>query len=128
MNHGEGTHRTGNHGVGKQVARDPVCGMSVSPESAAGHQEHNGRIYHFCSTHCLEKFRHEAQSKGFELDDASFELAKELDKKTEAEGAVDLGGGRWFVPFTDGTAAIKDNGKWVEKGSIAAIKKKAGVA
>jgi len=29
----------------------------------------------------LEKFRHEAQSKGFELDDASFELAKELDKK-----------------------------------------------
>jgi P-type Cu+ transporter len=38
---------------------DPVCGMKVDPKSAAGSQEHNGRTYYFCSSHCLMKFREE---------------------------------------------------------------------
>ena len=36
---------------------DPVCGMSVEPEAAAGRLEHAGRTYLFCSPHCLEAFR-----------------------------------------------------------------------
>jgi Cu+-exporting ATPase len=36
---------------------DPVCGMTVDPESAAGSFEHKGETYYFCSTHCLRKFR-----------------------------------------------------------------------
>jgi P-type Cu+ transporter len=36
---------------------DPVCGMSVVPESAAGSFEHAGKNYYFCNTHCLQKFR-----------------------------------------------------------------------
>src|SRR5262245_7755421 len=36
---------------------DPVCGMSVDPATAAGHVEHAGKTYHFCSTHCVQKFR-----------------------------------------------------------------------
>lgn len=36
---------------------DPVCGMTVSPQSAAGSFEHNGETHLFCSLHCLEKFQ-----------------------------------------------------------------------
>lgn len=36
---------------------DPVCGMRVSPESAAGTHEYKGETYYFCSPGCLDKFR-----------------------------------------------------------------------
>ncbi|WP_455371499.1 heavy metal translocating P-type ATPase [Petrachloros mirabilis] len=36
---------------------DPVCGMTVQPESAAGTYIHQGKTYYFCSTSCLSKFR-----------------------------------------------------------------------
>jgi len=39
------------------VLTDPICGMTVDPQEAAGKFEHGGRTYYFCSTHCLEKFR-----------------------------------------------------------------------
>ena len=39
------------------IGVDPVCGMSVAPESAAGSLEHTGQTYHFCSQRCLEKFK-----------------------------------------------------------------------
>ncbi|MCI0458322.1 MAG: YHS domain-containing protein, partial [Gemmataceae bacterium] len=39
------------------VAVDAVCGMIVNPVTAAGSHVHEGRTYHFCSTHCLEQFR-----------------------------------------------------------------------
>jgi len=38
-------------------AIDPVCGMTVSPGSAAGSYEHNHQTYYFCSEHCLRSFR-----------------------------------------------------------------------
>ncbi len=43
-------------------AIDPVCGMTVDRESAAGSYEFNGQNYYFCSPHCLEKFRANPQS------------------------------------------------------------------
>jgi Cu+-exporting ATPase len=36
---------------------DPVCGMTVLPEEAAGTHEHAGETYYFCGTNCLRKFR-----------------------------------------------------------------------
>ena len=36
---------------------DPVCGMRVAPERAAGRFEHEGKSYFFCSPGCLAKFR-----------------------------------------------------------------------
>src|SRR5678816_4472864 len=36
---------------------DPVCGMTVDPEHAAGSFEYEGKTYHFCSTHCVHRFR-----------------------------------------------------------------------
>ena len=35
---------------------DPICGMTVAPETA-GKLEHNGETIYFCSKGCLEKFR-----------------------------------------------------------------------
>ena len=35
---------------------DPVCGMQVTPESAAGSAAYRGTTYYFCSTHCRRKF------------------------------------------------------------------------
>lgn len=40
-----------------ETAIDPVCGMTVDPASAAGSFAHAGTTYHFCSRHCLEKFK-----------------------------------------------------------------------
>ena len=37
--------------------KDPVCGMQVAPDSAAGTYEHQGETHYFCSPRCLEKFR-----------------------------------------------------------------------
>ena len=36
---------------------DPVCGMTIAPARAAGHIEHLGRTYFFCSKRCLERFQ-----------------------------------------------------------------------
>lgn len=38
---------------------DPVCGMTVTPETAAGAWEFDGETYFFCSTNCLERFKHD---------------------------------------------------------------------
>jgi Cu+-exporting ATPase len=39
------------------VVVDPVCGMTVERETAAGAWEHRGETYYFCSVACLERFR-----------------------------------------------------------------------
>jgi P-type Cu+ transporter len=41
--------------------KDPVCGMMVHPEKAAGKVEHDGKTYYFCSTRCAERFRNEPE-------------------------------------------------------------------
>jgi Cu+-exporting ATPase len=43
------------------AAIDPVCGMTVSPPSAAGSFEYKGEVYYFCSNHCLRQFREDAE-------------------------------------------------------------------
>ena len=35
---------------------DPICGMTVKPETAAGSFQHEGTTYYFCSKGCREKF------------------------------------------------------------------------
>ncbi|MEO7672445.1 MAG: YHS domain-containing protein, partial [Pyrinomonadaceae bacterium] len=45
---------------GKSV--DPVCGMTVDPNTAAGSHEINGKTYYFCSTGCLNKFKQDPEA------------------------------------------------------------------
>ena len=35
---------------------DPVCGMTVDPETTPHHAEHHGEAFHFCSAGCRTKF------------------------------------------------------------------------
>ena len=35
---------------------DPVCGMQVDPQKAAGTSEYQGKTYYFCSPACKERF------------------------------------------------------------------------
>lgn len=36
---------------------DPVCGMTITPEKAAGSYEYKGETFYFCSKSCLAKFQ-----------------------------------------------------------------------
>ena len=36
---------------------DPICGMTVAPETARGELEFEGKKYYFCSKSCLETFK-----------------------------------------------------------------------
>src|SRR5688572_26025815 len=36
---------------------DPVCGMTVTPATAAGHVEYAGQTYYFCSLGCVKRFQ-----------------------------------------------------------------------
>lgn len=38
------------------LAKDPVCGMSVDPATAAATREYNGTTYYFCNPGCAVKF------------------------------------------------------------------------
>ena len=35
---------------------DPVCGMQIEEEDAAGKTEHKDRTYYFCAEACQRKF------------------------------------------------------------------------
>ena len=41
--------------VASQLLKDPVCGMTVT-EQSAHQQEHSGKRYYFCSAGCKTKF------------------------------------------------------------------------
>jgi Cu+-exporting ATPase len=43
------------HDHGTESLTDPVCGMSVSPDTELRY-EHQGEVYRFCSEHCLNRF------------------------------------------------------------------------
>jgi P-type Cu+ transporter len=42
---------------GVATVKDPVCGMNVSPATAAGSVERHGTSYYFCSPKCIAKFK-----------------------------------------------------------------------
>ena len=44
------------------TAIDPICGMTVKPESAAGSYAYDGTTYYFCSPHCMDKFKTDPQA------------------------------------------------------------------
>jgi len=45
------------HGAAAPTTTDPVCGMKVDPQKAAGSHAHGGKTYYFCSAHCVAKFK-----------------------------------------------------------------------
>jgi YHS domain-containing protein len=43
------------------MAKDPVCGMTVDEQSAAGTSEYQGQTYYFCSKGCKAAFDKEPE-------------------------------------------------------------------
>jgi len=43
------------------MTKDPVCGMTVDPKTAAGKSEYQGQTYYFCSPGCKKAFDKEPQ-------------------------------------------------------------------
>lgn len=62
MVHGNHGGHEGHGGMGTQEgsAKDPVCGMPVEPGQGYT-KNHEGRVLHFCSRKCLDKFEAEPQ-------------------------------------------------------------------
>jgi len=69
--------------------------MTVQPEKAAGSVEYEGRIYYFCSTHCLNKFR--ADSESFLRRAAHATDVQPITKQIPARPAGDTG--RYTCPM-----------------------------
>ncbi len=42
--------------VDDKLTKDPVCGVELDPEHAAGQASYRDRTYHFCSAACREQF------------------------------------------------------------------------
>lgn len=42
-------------------ATDPVCGMQVDPQQAAGSSDYQGQTYYFCSVGCKRQFDSDPQ-------------------------------------------------------------------
>ena len=43
------------------MAKDPVCGMDVDPQTAAGKSEYKVQTYYFCSLGCKASFDKEPE-------------------------------------------------------------------
>ncbi|MDZ4677912.1 MAG: heavy metal translocating P-type ATPase [Oligoflexia bacterium] len=41
----------------QKTEKDLVCDMDVDPNDCAGSTEHKGKLFYFCSSHCLAKFK-----------------------------------------------------------------------
>ena len=44
------------------MEKDPVCGMIVKTDEAAGRSAYQGKSYFFCSVACKERFDRSAQT------------------------------------------------------------------
>ena len=44
------------------MEKDPVCGMIVKTDEAAGRSEYQGKSYFFCSVACKDRFDRNAQT------------------------------------------------------------------
>jgi YHS domain-containing protein len=43
------------------MAKDPVCGMEVDENKAAGTSVYNGKTYYFCAPGCKSRFEKEPE-------------------------------------------------------------------
>ncbi len=50
--------------IEKTLVTDPICGMRIDPQAAAGQSERAGQVYYFCSPMCKERFESGAVAAG----------------------------------------------------------------
>ncbi len=58
MKHAHEHHAGHHHGnISSDMQTDPVCGMSVNPETAKHKTSYKKENYYFCAENCLKKFK-----------------------------------------------------------------------
>ncbi len=90
--------------------KDPVCGMTIDAENAAGTSEYKGETYYFCSPTCKEKFDvNSAQFAAGKEQEMMAETISANGKKTESLKNADvLSGKRHDHSSSDGLAERVD--------------------
>ncbi len=58
---GHDAHAGHHHTHDKPAVRDPVCGMTVNPETSKHRFDYRGETFHFCCTGCRTKFAADPQ-------------------------------------------------------------------
>jgi Cu+-exporting ATPase len=43
------------------MVKDPVCGMDIAPDQAAGQSDYKGQTYYFCCATCKQQFDQDPQ-------------------------------------------------------------------
>ena len=69
----------------KQEFIDPICGMKVSPETAAASFEFGGKTTYFCSKGCYEKFKKQIETPQAPMVQLGRKKVKEEDFVTEID-------------------------------------------
>jgi Cu+-exporting ATPase len=91
--HAHSTHaHQGHHHSAVDSATDPVCGMTVKPESPH-RTEHAGHTFRFCSASCLAKFR--ANPEAYTAQSSREPQAP----KSQAQPAATAGTTKWTCPM-----------------------------
>ena len=67
---------------------DPVCGMEVKKEEAAGSSIYKGKTYYFCSSHCKEEFEKDPEKYLKEKPSSNFKMDEQKIKRKEEPKAV----------------------------------------
>lgn len=82
------------------TVRDPICGMTVDPKTAAGMVERDGEKFYFCSTHCRDEFVSETKAESTDQacshgsDPSPHEPAKTVSERHPAK--------KYFCPMCEG--------------------------
>ena len=103
---------------------DPICGMTVSPETAAGSLETGGETFYFCSKGCLEKFKNQLEMPKIQpamvqlgrkkVSDADFEthvdpVCKMIVQPQTAAGKFDYKGTTYYFCATNCLNKFRQN-------------------
>jgi Cu+-exporting ATPase len=78
---------------------DPVCGMTIDPNDAAGSADYNGQTYYFCHSSCLERFQ--ADPAGFVTEAGKAKASPGQSGVTRGEGvgSAVAGAGEYTCPM-----------------------------
>ena len=66
---------------------DPICGMTVAPETAAANFEFGGKTTYFCSKNCFEKFKKQIETPKMQA--APIQLGRKKVSEADFETHVD---------------------------------------
>ena len=70
------------------LVTDPVCGMRIAPDAAAGTAEHHGHRYFFCSDSCRKRFLADPARYATDANDT---MSDSTSDSTTGDGAASVG-------------------------------------